>query len=77
MSDYSSVVDKIKSTVNLASLIGEKVKLQSKSGYTVGLCPFHNEKTPSFVVYPNSYFCFGCKKLQYCHYYKVQLIKTG
>ena len=58
----SRIVDKLLSKVDLASLIGEKVKLQKKSGYTIGLCPFHNEKTPSFVVYPRSYFCFGCKK---------------
>ena len=58
----SKIVEKLLSKVDLASLIGERVKLQRKSGYTVGLCPFHNEKTPSFVVYPRSYFCFGCKK---------------
>ena len=58
----SKIVDKLLAKVDLASLIGERVKLQRKSGYTVGLCPFHNEKTPSFVVYPRSYFCFGCKK---------------
>ena len=58
----NQLVEKVLSKVDLASLIGERVKLSKKSGYTVGLCPFHNEKTPSFVVYPKSYFCFGCKK---------------
>ena len=39
-------------------------KLRRRGKNLVGLCPFHNEKTPSFCVYPenNSFFCFGCNK---------------
>lgn len=40
------------------------VNLRRRGKNLVGLCPFHNEKTPSFCVYPenNSFFCFGCNK---------------
>ena len=40
------------------------VNLRRRGKNLVGLCPFHNEKTPSFCIYPenNSYFCFGCNK---------------
>ena len=36
--------------------------LKRRGRNLVGLCPFHNEKTPSFTVYPenNSFYCFGC-----------------
>lgn len=38
------------------------VQLKRRGKNLVGLCPFHNEKTPSFNLYPdnNSYYCFGC-----------------
>lgn len=40
------------------------VNLRRRGKNLVGLCPFHNEKSPSFCVYPenNSFFCFGCNK---------------
>lgn len=40
------------------------VSLKRRGRNLVGLCPFHNEKTPSFNLYPdnNSYYCFGCSK---------------
>ena len=40
------------------------VNLRRRGKNLVGLCPFHNEKTPSFCIYPenNSFFCFGCNK---------------
>ena len=43
-------------------VIGGYVNLRKRGSTFVGLCPFHNEKTPSFTVYPdtNSYYCFGC-----------------
>ena len=40
------------------------VNLRRQGKNLLGLCPFHNEKSPSFVVYPenNSFYCFGCNK---------------
>lgn len=49
---------------DVAAVIGDYVRLQrSGSGYK-GLCPFHNEKTPSFNVVPEKglFYCFGCQK---------------
>ena len=47
---------------DIESLISSYVPLKRAGSNLKGLCPFHNEKTPSFVVYPadNSFFCFGC-----------------
>ena len=47
---------------DIESVIGSYVNLKRRGSNLVGLCPFHNEKTPSFTVYPEngSYYCFGC-----------------
>ncbi len=52
---------RILSRVVLADVIGESVTLQKRSGRPVGRCPFHEEKTPSFYIFDDRYFCFGCK----------------
>ncbi len=46
--------------IDLSALIGEDVALSNKGGRAMGLCPFHDEKSPSFVVYETNYHCFGC-----------------
>lgn len=59
----SSDVDEVKSRTNLYELIGERVALKSAGvGSYKGLCPFHDEKSPSFHVRPEAgfYHCFGC-----------------
>lgn len=47
---------------DIESVVGGYVNLKRKGSNLVGLCPFHNEKTPSFTLYPEngSYYCFGC-----------------
>ncbi|MCE9519532.1 MAG: DNA primase [Verrucomicrobia bacterium] len=56
------ILQQILAATDIVDLVGRSVKLKrSGSGYS-GLCPFHQEKTPSFSVSPsrNSYHCFGC-----------------
>ena len=57
-----SFLDEIRSRVSLASVIGKRVRLTRKGHEYLGLCPFHNEKTPSFSVNEQKgfYHCFGC-----------------
>lgn len=47
---------------DIESVLSPYIALKRRGSNLVGLCPFHNEKTPSFTVYPEngSYFCFGC-----------------
>lgn len=56
--------DEIKSRINIADYIGKRVTLKKTGRNFKGLCPFHNEKTPSFIVSPEreSWHCFGCGK---------------
>ncbi|MFZ5791611.1 MAG: DNA primase [Pseudomonadota bacterium] len=55
-------LDELRSRLALADVIGRRVKLQRRGRDFVGLCPFHNEKTPSFTVNEEKGFfhCFGC-----------------
>jgi DNA primase len=58
----SGVAAEVKSKLAIVDVVGESVQLR-KAGTTLkGLCPFHGEKTPSFVVTParESWHCFGC-----------------
>lgn len=55
-------IQQIRDNNDIESVIGSYIDLKRRGKNLVGLCPFHNEKTPSFTVYPEtaSYYCFGC-----------------
>lgn len=55
-------IQQIRDNNDIESVIGSYIDLKRRGKNLVGLCPFHNEKTPSFTVYPDtaSYYCFGC-----------------
>ncbi len=55
-------IQQIRDNNDIESVIGSYVDLKRRGKNLVGLCPFHNENTPSFTVYPDtaSYYCFGC-----------------
>ncbi|MBO4414755.1 MAG: DNA primase [Lachnospiraceae bacterium] len=60
----NELVDKVIEANNIVDVIGAYVPLVRRGSNYVGLCPFHNEKTPSFSVSPSRqmYKCFGCLK---------------
>src|SRR5438552_12916063 len=57
-----STIDALRSHISLVDIIGQFVKLKKHGANFLGLCPFHNERTPSFTVSPAKeiYKCFGC-----------------
>lgn len=57
-----STIQQIQSRIDIIDIIGSFVKLKRRGVNYLGLCPFHNEKTPSFTVSPTKeiYKCFGC-----------------
>lgn len=56
------IVEEVRMRSDIVDVISSYVKLQKKGSTYFGLCPFHNEKTPSFSVTPSKqmYYCFGC-----------------
>lgn len=61
---YNDTKEEIRSRVDIAKVIGRYVKLKPAGQNLKGLCPFHKEKTPSFMVNPAKevFHCFGCGK---------------
>ena len=64
MSSYidEEIVERIKDNIDIVDLISDYVQLKKTGANYIGLCPFHNEKTPSFTVsdVKNIFHCFGC-----------------
>lgn len=58
----TSIIDTVKAKIDVADEIGSVVTLHKSGRSLKGLCPFHNERTPSFYVSPESqtWYCFGC-----------------
>lgn len=59
-----SDIDEVKARTNIVDVIGERVTLKKAGRHLKALCPFHSEKTPSFIVSPERavWKCFGCGK---------------
>lgn len=57
-----NTIQQILSRIDIIDIVGTFVKLKKRGTNYLGLCPFHNEKTPSFTVSPSKeiYKCFGC-----------------
>ncbi|MCD6497697.1 MAG: DNA primase [Deltaproteobacteria bacterium] len=57
-----NVIAEVRERTDIVAIVGEYVQLKRSGANYMGLCPFHDEKTPSFYVSPQrkSYYCFGC-----------------
>ena len=60
--DLQKFLEELRSRISIVDVVASKVKLTHKGREWLGLCPFHNEKTPSFTVNEAKgfYHCFGC-----------------
>jgi DNA primase len=61
---FDDAKSRILQATDIVALIGQTVRLKRRGRDFVGLCPFHQEKTPSFSVSPSKqrFYCFGCEK---------------
>ncbi|MEM1056093.1 MAG: DNA primase [Bacteroidota bacterium] len=57
-------IDEVRSASDIVDVVSDRVRLKKQGRRFVGLCPFHNEKSPSFSVDPGEglYYCFGCRR---------------
>jgi DNA primase len=55
-------IEEIRTAANIVDVVGDYVQLRKRGNNYIGLCPFHNEKTPSFTVNEDKqiFYCFGC-----------------
>ncbi len=62
MAISDEIIREVRDRVDIVQVIGRSVQLKARGRNHVGLCPFHQEKTPSFNVSPerSSFYCFGC-----------------
>jgi DNA primase len=55
-------ISSLKSAISLVEIVGENVELRKTGNRFMGRCPFHGDRSPSFSVNPEFYYCFGCKE---------------
>jgi len=62
LAEAGTFAERVKQQADIVRVIGEYVRLKKAGANFMGLCPFHQEKTPSFAVHPvkQIYHCFGC-----------------
>ncbi len=80
------LIEEVRTSNNIVDVISGYVKLNRKGSSYFGLCPFHNEKSPSFSVSPNKqmYYCFGCHAggnvitflMEYEHYSFIEAVQA-
>ncbi|MEA5593587.1 DNA primase [Rivularia sp. UHCC 0363] len=60
---HQDTIEEVKQRADIVDIVSERVVLRKRGKDFLGLCPFHNEKTPSFSVSPSKqmYYCFGCQ----------------
>ena len=59
-----ATIDEVRAASDLVDVVSDRVRLKKQGKNYMGLCPFHNEKSPSFSVdaAQNLYYCFGCRR---------------
>ena len=55
-------IQTLKGAISLVDIVGENVELRKTGNRFMGRCPFHGDRSPSFSVNPQFYYCFGCKE---------------
>ena len=63
------IIEEVRVKNDIVDVVSQYVKLNKRGSTYFGLCPFNNEKTPSFSVTPakQMYYCFGCVERKKCN----------
>jgi DNA primase len=60
MAEHREDLDALKASISLVNIVSRSIKLIKRGSRYRALCPFHNERTPSFHVFDDHFHCFGC-----------------
>ena len=76
--EQKDAVQRVKDAAQIVDIIGECVSLKKAGTNMKGLCPFHGEKTPSFMVNParQSFHCFGCGEGGGCFKFYDEILQS-
>lgn len=75
----NSSIDELKESINIVDEVAKVVQLKRAGANYKGCCPFHNEKTPSFVVSEQKqiFTCFGCGGNRKCNQIHTEILQSG